>query len=53
MNNVKFLSLAIRRSGFHDKKGTNRDIYRLNDDHIGERDKFCTYQAIDPRDDGR
>jgi len=51
MNDVTFLSLAVWCSGFHDKEGTNCDIYCLNDDHIRERDELCTYKVVDPRND--
>ena len=53
MNNVGFLPLAVRCGGFHDKEGTDRDVHCLNDNHIGKRDEFCTYQAVDPGNYGR
>lgn len=53
VNDTTFLSLAVRRCGFHDKEGPDRDIHRLDDDHIRERDELRTYQTVDPGNDGR
>ena len=53
MNDVAFLPLAFRCGRFHDKEWTNCDIYRLDDDHIRERDKLCTYQTVDPGNNRR
>lgn len=53
MDDVVFLPLAVRRGGFHDKEGTNCDVYRLNDDYVREGDKLCAYQTVDPGNNGR
>ena len=52
MNDIAFLPLAFQCGGFHYKEGPNCDIYRLDDDHIRERDELCAYQTVDPGNDG-
>ena len=52
MNDIAFFPLAFRCGGLHNKEGTNCDIYRLDDDHIRERDELCTYQTVDSGNNG-